>query len=197
MILENLKNFEWYNEPANVVFGSHELEIVAAEGTDFWQSAHHNFFKDNGHFFFTKQTSDFSCVIKWRFDNAARFSQCGLMLRADGRNWFKISVMSADENNPEVGSCVTKDGISDWAGVSSYTSSFDLAETCVFVKQLLGTLLCDHMLLWYPFSLSYGVSLPSSLTILLSLVLGSSPHLPVSVCGTGTLYNFFKLFSPV
>ena len=73
-----------------------------------------------------------------------------------------------------------------WAGVSSYTSSFDLAETCVFVKQLLGTLLCDHMLLWYPFSLSYGVSLPSSLTILLSLVLGSSPHLPVSVCGTGT-----------
>ena len=38
------------------------------------------------------------------------------MLRADGRNWFKISVMSADENNPEVGSCVTKDGISDWAG---------------------------------------------------------------------------------
>lgn len=116
MILENLKNFEWYNEPANVVFGSHELEIVAAEGTDFWQSAHHNFFKDNGHFFFTKQAADFSCVIKWRFDNAARFSQCGLMLRADERNWFKISVMSADENNPEVGSCVTKDGISDWAG---------------------------------------------------------------------------------
>lgn len=45
MILENLKNFEWYNEPANVVFGSHELEIVAAEGTDFWQSAHHNFLR--------------------------------------------------------------------------------------------------------------------------------------------------------
>ena len=74
-----------------------------------------------------------------------------------------------------------------WAGVSSYTSSFDLAETCVFVKQLLGTLLCDLLLHRYPFSLSYGVSLPSSLTVLLSLVLGSSPHLPVSVCGTGTL----------
>ena len=28
--------------------------------------------------------------------------------------------------------------------------------------------------------------MPSSLTVLLSLVLGSSPHLPVSVCGTGT-----------
>ena len=30
-----------------------------------------------------------------------------------------------------------------WAGVSSYTSSFDLAETYVFVKQLLGPFLCD------------------------------------------------------
>ena len=81
-----------------------------------------------------------------------------------------------------------------WAGVSSYTSSFDLAETCVFVKQLLGPLLCDHILLWYPFSLSYGVNLPSSLTMLLSLILGSSPHLPVSVCGTGTSIQYLQAF---
>ena len=73
-----------------------------------------------------------------------------------------------------------------WAGVSSYTSSFDLAETCVFVKQLLGTILCDWLLHQHPLFRSYGVSLPSSLTMLLSLILGSSPHLPVSVCGTGT-----------
>ena len=116
MIFENLKNFEWYNEPANVTFGSHELEITAAEGTDFWQSKHHNFFKDDGHFFFIRQSTDFNCVVKWRFENAVHFNQCGLMLRADEHNWFKISVMSADEHNPEIGSCVTKDGISDWAG---------------------------------------------------------------------------------
>ena len=72
-----------------------------------------------------------------------------------------------------------------WAGVSSYTSSFDLAETCVFVKQLLGPFHCDLILHRLPFSRSYGVILPSSLTMLLPLVLGSSPHLPVSVCGTG------------
>ena len=84
-----------------------------------------------------------------------------------------------------------------WAGVSSYTSSFDLAETCVFVKQLLGTILCDWLLHQHPLFRSYGVSLPSSLTMLLSLILGSSPHLPVSVCGTGTKYNIYKLFSPL
>ena len=36
-----------------------------------------------------------------------------------------------------------------------------------------------------PFSLSYGVILPSSLTTLLPPAFGFSPHLPVSVCGTG------------
>ena len=36
-----------------------------------------------------------------------------------------------------------------------------------------------------PLSLTYGVNLPSSLTTLLPIVLGFSPHLPVSVCGTG------------
>ena len=36
-----------------------------------------------------------------------------------------------------------------------------------------------------PLFRSYGVNLPSSLTTLLPLALGFSPHLPVSVCGTG------------
>ena len=39
---------------------------------------------------------------------------------------------------------------------------------------------------WHPFFRSYGVNLPSSLTIVHSLTLGFSPHLPVSDCGTGT-----------
>ena len=56
-----------------------------------------------------------------------------------------------------------------WAGVSSYTSSFDFAETCVFVKQLLGPFLCGQYFYWLPFSLSYGVNLPSSLTTFISL----------------------------
>ena len=38
-----------------------------------------------------------------------------------------------------------------------------------------------------PFSRSYGAILPSSLTRVFPRALGFSPHLPVSVCGTGTL----------
>ena len=81
-----------------------------------------------------------------------------------------------------------------WAGVSSYTSSFDLAETCVFVKQLLGPILCGLLLHRHPLFRSYGVNLPSSLTMLLPFVLGSSPHLPVSVCGTGTFIQYLQAF---
>ena len=40
---------------------------------------------------------------------------------------------------------------------------------------------------WHPFSRSYGVILPSSLTILLPSALGFSPHPPVSVYGTGIM----------
>ena len=45
----------------------------------------------------------------------------------------------------------------------------------------------------HPFSRSYGVILPSSLTMLLPPALGFSPHPPVSVYGTG-LHNTIAAF---
>ena len=42
---------------------------------------------------------------------------------------------------------------------------------------------------WHSFSRSYGVILPSSLTMLLPSALGFSPHPPVSVYGTGSIYT--------
>ena len=72
------------------------------------------------------------------------------------------------------------------AGVSPHTSSYDLAETCVFGKQLLEPILCGPYCYGLPLLRTYGVNLPSSLTTLLPLVLGFSPHPPVSVYGTGT-----------
>ena len=63
-----------------------------------------------------------------------------------------------------------------WAGVSPYTSSFDLAETCVFDKQSPGPIHCGPCsnLQGRPLFRSYGTNLPSSLTTLLPLALESS-----------------------
>ncbi|MBQ8871027.1 MAG: DUF1349 domain-containing protein [Alphaproteobacteria bacterium] len=117
MILENLKNFEWLNEPENVIFADKEMKIVSKKQTDFWQSKHHNFSRDNGHLFFFRFENDFSVVIHWKSENTANFNQCGLMVRLDDKNWFKTSLMYQNVENPEIGSCVTMRGHSDWAGV--------------------------------------------------------------------------------
>ena len=47
---------------------------------------------------------------------------------------------------------------------------------------------------WHPFSRSYGVILPSSLTRVLSNALGYSPHPPVSVYGTVCIYSHLEAF---
>ena len=85
-----------------------------------------------------------------------------------------------------------------WAGVSPYTSPFSLAQTCVFDKQLLGTLHCDlHQLQMFsftyyrhPFSRSYGAILQSSLARVILSASGFSPSPPVSVYSTGTPFQF-------
>ena len=45
-----------------------------------------------------------------------------------------------------------------------------------------------------PLSLSYGEILPSSLSMVLSIALESSSHLPASVCGTGTTEPRYEAF---
>ena len=82
------------------------------------------------------------------------------------------------------------------AGVRLYTSTFILAQPCVFVKQLPGPILCALPSLGRdPLSRSYRVSLPSSLTVIHSSALVYSTRLRVSVCGTGTFRIMFSGFS--
>ena len=84
-----------------------------------------------------------------------------------------------------------------WAGVSTYTSDFSLAGTCVYGKQSLGPLFC-HRLQLPPqgvhqlrssLSRSYGCILPSSLTRVFPRTLGYSPRLPVSVLVRATSFS--------
>lgn len=116
MKLENLKQFDWLNEPLNVMLTGAGLKITALPKTDFWQSKHHDFAKDDGHFFYTLPNDNFCCTLKWHFDTAQNYNQCGLMLRFNAENWFKISIMSLDDEHQEIATCVTSHGVSDWAG---------------------------------------------------------------------------------
>jgi hypothetical protein len=71
------------------------------------------------------------------------------------------------------------------AGVRLYTSSCELAESCVFDKQSLEPILCGSGCPEHPLYRGYGVILPSSFTRVLPNAFGYSPSTPVSDCGTG------------
>ena len=83
-----------------------------------------------------------------------------------------------------------------WAGVSPYTSSFDLAGTCVFVKQSLSVFCCNPALRRDRTSPKGYVQLllPSSLRIVLPIAFVYSTRPPVSVYGTVYLYSFTRIF---
>ncbi len=115
MLLDALKDFNWYNEPNNVRFTEQGMSVETKQGTDFWQNAAHHAHKDNGHFFYTSQAGDFELVIKWHNASPIAFAQSGLMLRHDNLNWAKISVLSQGVDKPQIGTVVTNSGYSDWA----------------------------------------------------------------------------------
>ena len=77
-----------------------------------------------------------------------------------------------------------------------------LAERCVFGKQSVDSIHCDPVCLReqvpshtrHPLFRSYGANLPSSFCKTHSSTLGYSPHLPVSVSGTGTGRARYEVF---
>ena len=71
------------------------------------------------------------------------------------------------------------------AGVRRYTSSCELAASCVFDKQSLVPILCGSPCGEHPLYRGYGVNLPSSFSRVLPNAFGYSPGTPVSDCGTG------------
>ena len=89
------------------------------------------------------------------------------------------------------------------AGVRPYTSSYELAESCVFAKQSQPPIHCGLLRhpganpghqKRHPFSRSYGAILPSSLARVLSIALVYSTYLPESVCSTSAKRTRYEAF---
>lgn len=117
MLLETLREFDWHNEPQRVRFDEDGMFVSTKYRTDFWCCARYNFRKDDGHFFYCGVADDFCCDLNWEFSTSSLFDQCGLMLRVDVDNWFKASIMSEDEENPLLATCLTNAGYSDLATI--------------------------------------------------------------------------------
>lgn len=115
MLLDQLRDFEWLNEPKEVNFHDGGMSILALNHTDFWQNKSRNVHKDDGHFFFARKAGNFSLTVKWCFAPLKNFQQCGIMLRFNEQNWMKASLMFDNFEHPKLGSCVCNNGLTDWA----------------------------------------------------------------------------------
>jgi len=115
MILAQLQNFEWLNDPQSFSFTSLGLRVESKTGSDFWQNKTARINKDNAHFFYLKKNENFILDLAWSTQDYSHFNQCGLMLRIDKDSWLKVSVMCETAACPSIASCATIDGFSDWA----------------------------------------------------------------------------------
>ena len=108
------QGFYWFHEPSRYRSGN-GLEIWTDEKTDFWQTTHYGFQRDDGHCLLTRQTGDFSLLTCVEFEPREKYDQCGLIVRLDSQNWIKISTEYESEHVSRLGSVVTNLGYSDWA----------------------------------------------------------------------------------
>lgn len=115
MILGNIKDFDWFNEPENVSFTESGLQVTAQSNTDFWQNIDRGFAKDNGHFFFIHQPKDFVLTCKWFFEKIKDSAQCGVMVRINEHNWLKAGLLSTNIYNPQIGVVTADNGSYDWS----------------------------------------------------------------------------------
>lgn len=115
MLLEEIKDFEWYNDPQNVRFVEEGMLIEAKPHTDFWQNVDYNFSKDNGHLFAKAVDGDFIVNVVCSFPLIKDNAQCGLMVRSNKLNWIKVGLYSPDSSLPQLGIVSSNQGSSDWS----------------------------------------------------------------------------------
>ena len=118
MITDNdiADGFFWHNRPAFEVRDG-RLHIFTSPDTDFWQTTHYGFRRDNGHCLLTSVDRDFSLTVRTEFFPKKQYDQCGLILRLDSGNWIKTSAEYETGTHSRLGSVVTNLGFSDWATI--------------------------------------------------------------------------------
>ena len=148
MLLDQLRDFEWLNEPAEVNFSDGGMSVLAVKGSDFWQNKTRRVKKDDGHFFFARKCGNFSLVVQWHFSPMCDSQQCGLMVRFDEQNWAKLSIMTDNPDFPKLGSCVCNSGYTDWA---SQAIAPDICDIWFMIKRING----DYLMFYSTDGLSF------------------------------------------
>ncbi len=105
---------QWLNEPAQWRADGNDISFTTGDRTDFWKRTFNGWRNDNGHFYHTPVTGDFSAEVAFVADYRTQYDQAGLMLRAGADHWLKAGVEFA-HGHAALSSVHTQGGFSDWS----------------------------------------------------------------------------------
>lgn len=113
MLLQQLFNFQWLNEPQGVFFLDNGMKVVSNPETNFWQNKRLSISRDNGHFFYSPKNYDFSLVLKWDLNARPINAQSGIMLRFDKENFARAYSIWDNNGKTKICTSITNEGFSD------------------------------------------------------------------------------------
>ncbi len=118
----------WYCEPArwSVDPVRRCLTVQPDAGTDYWQTTHYGFQRDNGHLLSADVVGDFVLTTHARFHPAHQYDQAGLMVRVSPSCWLKASVEYEPDGPSRLGAVVTNQAYSDWSTQDFSASSREI-----------------------------------------------------------------------
>jgi len=115
MLIDNIDDYQWYNIPRRIDEKSDGYVFHTKPETDFWQTTHYGFQRDDGHFFYRPVSGDFDVQLDLSLMPNAKYDQGGLMVRIDTDNWIKTSVEFEPVGSSHYGTVVTQNAASDWS----------------------------------------------------------------------------------
>ena len=101
-------HFSWENPPKNFKASTSGMNLITSGNTDFWND------QLNGHLYLTNVQGNFSMFAHVKFFPNSEVDQCGLIVRIDGMNWFKI-VIEYHINQCSLCAVMTTRGYSDYS----------------------------------------------------------------------------------
>lgn len=104
---------QWLNEPAEWNQSDGAIRVTVEAETDFWRKTHDSGIRDNGHFYYTPVSGDFTAIVRFAGEYRDQYDQAGLMARVDETTWLKCGIESVDE--AQLASVVVTRDWSDWS----------------------------------------------------------------------------------
>lgn len=110
----------WYNEAPQWQQQGNTVVIQTAPDSDFWRVTSSGVIKDSGHFYYQRQTGDFTASVKFSGNYNTLYDQAGLMVRMNESQWIKSGIEFID--GAQFASAVVTRDYSDWSMISLSTS---------------------------------------------------------------------------